>query len=132
MKDSMSKAVFATIEKTLKTDLGLNYEYGRWKSEPVYPYWVGEIQESVMDSEDGCQESTLILQGHSRDGLLPLEDTREALEQLFNPISGYKVIADNGNAVAIFYGNSQHVRSVDAELERMDIYLNIKEWKVNL
>ncbi len=128
----MSRAVFSAIEMTLKTNLGLNYEYGRWKSEPVYPYWVGELQESVMDSEDGCKESTLVLQGHSRDGLLPLEDTREALEQLFNPISGYKVTAFNGNVVAIFYANAQHVRSTDAELERMDIYLNIKEWKVNL
>lgn len=128
----MSKAVYAAIEKTLITDLGLNYELGRWKSEPIYPYFVGELQETEVATEDGFHDYTLILQGHSRGSMIPLEDTREALEQLFNPISGYKVIADNGNAVAIFYANSQFVKSTDAELERMDIYLHIKEWKVNL
>ena len=127
----MSKAVLSTITKALKTDLGLNYEYGRWESEIAYPYWVGELQETPATSEDGQQESTFILQGHSRSGMLPLENDKEAIEQLFHPISGYIVTADNGNVVAIFYANSQLVKSVDAELKRMDVYLTIKEWKVN-
>ena len=127
----MSKAVLSTINKALTTDLGLNYQYGRWDSQPEYPYWVGDLQESPATSEDGQQESTLILQGHSRSGMLPLENEREAIEQLFHPISGYIVTADNGNVVAIFYANAQHVKSVDAELKRMDIYITIKEWKVN-
>ena len=127
----MSKAVLSTIKKALKTELGLNYEYGRWDSKPAYPYWVGDLQESPATSEDGQQESTLILQGHSRSGMLPLEDEKEAIEQLFHPINGYIVTADNGNVVAIFYSHSQLVKSVDAELKRMDVYITIKEWKVN-
>lgn len=113
------------------TELGLNYEFMEWSKELIYPYFVGEYQETESTTEDGLQESTFILSGFTRGKWLDLEEAKVKIENYFNKISG-KIVTDNKeNAVAIFYGNSTPVRTGDAELKRIDIYLKVKEWKVN-
>ena len=120
------KAVKAGMEA-----LGLNYAFMQWEDEIVYPYFVGEYQESPPMSEDGLQEATFILTGFTRGSWLDLEAAKEKIENYFNKISGKTVIADDGSAVAIFYANSLVVPTGDAELKRIDINLMVKEWKVN-
>ena len=120
------KAVKAGMEA-----LGLNYAFVRWEGDVVYPYWVGEYQETPANSEDGLQESTFILTGHTRGSWLDLEAAKEKIENYFNRINGHRVIAENGTAVAIFYERSLVIPTLDAELKRMEINLLIKEWKVN-
>ena len=107
---------------------GVNYEFGEWTSEIVYPYFTGEYQEIAPTTEDGLQESTFILVGFSRGSWLDLENAREKIERLF---SNKTVILDNGSGVAIFYAGSMVVPTGDAELKRIEIRLDVKEWKVN-
>ena len=111
--------------------LGLNYAFIEWKSEPVYPYFVGEYTESPSTTEDGLQECDFILTGWTRNSYEELETAKEKIENYFNKISGHTVIANNGNAVAIFYENSLVVPTGEAELKKIEIHLNVKEWKVN-
>lgn len=112
-------------------EMHLNYEFMEWSAEPVYPYFVGEYQEVELLSEDGLQECTFILTGFSRTTWLALEEAKSKIENYFNKISGKTVIAESGNAVAIFYATSFPVQTGDAELKRIQINLTIKEWKVN-
>lgn len=118
------------IIKTSLNSLGINYEFGTWTKEMVYPYFVGEYQESEPMTEDGLQESTFILTGFTRGNWLDLEESKEVIEEYFDPICGKIVIADSGSAVAIFYADSLVVPTGDAELKKMQINLTIKEWKV--
>ena len=120
------KAVKAGMEA-----LGLNYAFVRWEGDIVYPYWVGEYQETPATAEDGLQEATFIVTGHTRGSWLDLEEDKEKIENYFNKINGKTVIADNGSAVAIFYERSLVIPTMDAELKRMEINLLIKEWKVD-
>lgn len=114
--------------------LGLNYAFGDYKTEKgQYPpiYYVGEYQEIASTKETGEQESQFILTGTTRGTWLALEETKEDIRSYFNKVSGKTVIAKDGSAVAIFYANSFVVPTGDAELKRIQINLDVKEWSVN-
>lgn len=118
------------IIKTSLASLGINYEFATWTKALVYPYFVGEYQETEPMTEDGLQESTFILTGFTRGKWLELEEAKETIENYFNATSGNVVIAESGSAVAIFYASSLIIPTGDAELKKIQINLNIKEWKV--
>lgn len=127
----MSKYALKLVSDGMKA-LGLAYEFGGFSGEPINEeYWVGEYTETESVTESGLQEATFLLTGFSRSSWLALENSKEKIENYFNRISGKTVIADNGSAVAIFYANALIVPTGDAELKRIQINLNIKEWKVN-
>lgn len=123
----MTKEVLKFISVELDS-AGVNYEFGEWTSDVVYPYFTGEYQETAPTTEDGLQESTFILVGFSRGSWLDLENAREKIERTF---SNKTVILDNGSGLAIFYAGSMIVPTGDAELKRIEIRLDVKEWKVN-
>ena len=115
------------------SELGLEYGFGEYAGDPVvYPYFVGEYTETEPFTEDGLQESTFLLTGFSRGSWLVLEQAKESIETYFSRVSGRTVIADNGSGVAIFYASSMIVPTGDAELKRIQINLNIQEWKVTV
>lgn len=118
------------ISDSLKL-LGIHYEFGEWSSDIVYPYFVGEYQESPPMNEDGMQETTFLLTGFSRESWLQLEREKEKIENHFSKVGGTTVITASGAAVAIFYANSLIIPTGDAELKKIQINLTIKEWKVN-
>ena len=128
----MSKAALKTIKDSMK-EIGVNYQFKKWKGHPVYPYFVGSYQEVPTPGEDGMQETSFILTGFSRsdgsvDGVLQLEDAKEKIENYFDI---GKVVNVNGTAVAIFYANTfGDLPTGDAELEKIEINLTIKEWRV--
>lgn len=130
----MSKMVLQVISDGMKF-LGLEYGLGSYSGnaagKKVYPYFVGEYTESETDTESGLQESTFLLTGFSRGTWLSLEDAVDSIRSYFNRISGKTVIADNGSAVAVFYSTAMIVPTGDAELKRIQINLDVKEWKVN-
>ncbi len=126
----MTSAVLMAVSDGM-TACGLSYALMEWKGKPVYPYFVGEYQETESMTEDGKQECTFILSGFTRGSWSDLEMAKSKIEKYFNRISGKTVIADNGSAVAIFYANSLLIPTDDAQLKRIDINLTIKEWKVN-
>lgn len=109
--------------------LGLNYAFERWEDEPKYPYFTGEYQETPAESEDGMQECDFIMTGWHRGEIAALEEAKEKIENYFYR-DGRTAIAPNGNAVVVLYSNSFVVPSGDAELKKIEIYLNVKEWKV--
>ena len=116
------------------TALGLKYGFMEYKvasgKKPPEMYWVGEYQEIEPMNEDGLQETTFLLTGFSRGTWLQLEEAKQNISNYFSKVSGRTVIADNGSAVAVFYANSLIVPTGDEELKRIEIHLNIKEWKV--
>ena len=131
----MSKAVLKTIKESMK-ELGINYQFKKWKGHPIYPYFVGSYQEVPTAGEDGMQETSFILTGFARsdgnvDGVLILEEAKEKIENYFKTEGGRAAITDSGSAVAIFYANTfGDLPTGDAELEKIEINLTIKEWSV--
>ena len=127
----MTKETLKIIKDAMQ-DLGLEYSFGGYSGKPVvYPYFVGEYTETESITEDGLQESTFLLTGYSRGSWLALEDAKDRIENYFNRVSGKTVITDNGSAVAVFYANSMIVPTADAELKRIQINLDVKEWRVS-
>ena len=131
----MSKAVLKTIKESMK-ELGINYQFKKWKGHPKYPYFVGEYQEVEPMNEDGMQETSFIITGFSRcvdgnDANLQLEEAKENIAAYFPAVGGKVSIAENGSALAIFYaGSFANIPTGDAELEKIQINLTVKEWKV--
>lgn len=130
----MSKEVLGIIDNAMKS-LGLEYGFGEYSGnsngEIVYPYWVGSYTETEPYTEDGLQESTVMITGFSRGSWLDLENGKGKIEKHFNRVSGKVGITSSGNAVAIFYAGALIVPTGDAELKSIQINLSIKEWKVN-
>lgn len=130
----MSKEVLSIIDNAMKF-LGLEYGFGEYggnsNGKIVYPYWVGSYTETEPYTEDGLQESTVMITGFSRGSWLDLENGKEKIEKHFNRVSGKVGITSSGNAVAIFYAGALIVPTGDAELKSIQINLSIKEWKVN-
>lgn len=112
-------------------ELQIPYEFSTWTQDIIYPYFVGEYQESEPLNEDGLQETTFLLTGFTRGNWLELEEAKKKIANYFNKVSSKTVIAEDGTAVAIFYASALIVPTGDAELKRIQINLTIKEWSVN-
>lgn len=125
----MSKAILKMVSDGMET-IGIEYgfvEYsGNNNGKVVYPYFVGEYTEAEPMTEDGMHEFTFMLTGFSRDSWLTLENAKEAIEEYFNKTA----ITDSGSGVAVSYAGSLIVPTGDAELKKIQINLNFKEWKV--
>lgn len=127
----MSENALKIISNAMSS-MGIEYELGTYTKKPVvYPYFVGEYQESEPMTEDGHQETTFMLNGFSRGSWADLENAKERIETYFNRVQGNIVMAEDGSAVAIFYSDALIVPTGDAELKRIQINLKIHEWKVN-
>lgn len=122
----MTTDVLAYINHQLTT-AGINYEFGEWTSDVVYPYFVGEYQEQPATTEDGLQEATFILNGFSRSSWAALEEAKAKIENLFTYNAS---ILENGSGVDVSYSGSLVIPTGDAELKRMQINLSIKEWRL--
>ena len=108
--------------------LTVPYEFGEWTSEVKYPYSVGEISEFPPMTEDGYEESTLILTLFQRGKYIELEEIKEKIKKHFDPINGLRSTTDSG-AIAVFYNGAFNIPTGESELKKMQINLLIKEWK---
>lgn len=106
--------------------MNVPYEFMEWTSAVTYPYWVGEYSEVPTVTEDGYKETSLILTGTTKGSWLELEQTRAKIEKRF--LFGVNYPTDEG-AVAIFYSNSFPVPTGEADLKRIQINLQVKEWR---
>ena len=123
----MTIAGLEFIDKELQ-GLGINYEFGRWKSEIVYPYWVGSFTE--VPSDDGPAETTFILEGFTRGSYLELLENKETIENHFT--HGITAILENHSGVAVVYADANcDIPTGDANLKKIQVNLTVKEWKVN-
>lgn len=105
----------------------VNYEFLEWSSYPIqYPYWVGDYMEEVSETEDGLQVTTFTITGVTRNAWLELEECKQKIE---NSLPS-RYILPSGNGLVIYYENAFQVPTDDIELKRMQINLQVKEWKV--
>lgn len=104
----------------------INYDFGIWASDVTLPYWVGEISGIPSNDESGREEATLILTGTAK-SLYELVLDIEKVRQL----NDTRAILSNENGIAIFYENALVIPIEEGELKRMQINLNIKEWRVD-
>ena len=108
--------------------LSVRYELGGWNPPVTYPYFTGEFTELPADTEDGYEESEMILTGFHRGSYLVLEEIKEKIKKHFDPDYGLRATTDSGTIV-VFFNGSFYVPTGEAELKRMQINLLIKEWK---
>lgn len=108
--------------------LEVPYEFGEWTSKVKYPYFVGEITEPEPTTEDGYEESTMILTGTHRGKYIDLETIKTNIKKHFHPVYGLRSRIDSGS-IAVFYGGAFYVPTGVADLKRIQINLTIKEWK---
>ena len=104
------------------------YEFGEWTSKVKYPYFTGEITEEPTTTEDGAEESTLILTGFNRGKFIDLETIKETIKKHFNPVTGLCAQIDSGS-IAVFFDGAFYIPSGEAQLQKIQINLKIKEWK---
>ena len=109
-------------------DIDVPYEFMRWTSPVEDRYWVGEFTETPTDTEDGYEESTLLLTGTTKNSWLELMQDRAKIKDHFSNNGGVRFPTDNG-AVVIFYDNAFPVPTGEADLKRIQINLRIKAWK---
>ena len=121
----MNKLKFINEQMTL---LSLPYEFGQWTSKVKYPYFVGEITEEPTMTEDGLEESTLILTGFNRGAKICLETAKEKIKKHFHSIHGLRGSTESGT-IAVFFDGSFFVPTGESGLEKIQINLKIKEWK---
>lgn len=109
-------------------NIGVPYEFMRWTTPVQYPYFVGEYQETTISTEDGASEFTVILTGFTRGKWLELEQIKEKIKRHF-PVAGGLRGQIDGGAVVVSYENGFPVPTGEAELKRIQINLNVKEWR---
>ncbi len=121
----MDKLKFIKEQLTL---LSVPYEFGEWSSAVKYPYFTGEITEEPITTEDGLEQSTLLLNGFHRGKYIDLEEIKAKIKKHFHPIHGLRGQTESGS-IAVFYGGAFFVPTNEADLKRIQINLIIKEWK---
>lgn len=108
--------------------IAVPYEFGEWTSPVVYPYFVGEITEEPTMTEDGFEESTLLLTGFHRGKFIDLETVKNRIKNHFPHFYGCRAKTDSG-AIAVFFDGSFYIPTGEADLKKIQINLKIKEWK---
>lgn len=110
--------------------LGLNYEFMLWQGNNVTTYFVGEYEEIASTSEDGFTEASFKLNGITTGSWLDLERARQEIENYFGRIEG-RSFTNQNSVVKIFYANSFVLPTGGSEFKRIEIHLDVKEWKVS-
>lgn len=108
--------------------INVNYQFGRWLGEAVYPYFVGEGDAGEFVLENNYQEGTFFINGFSKGTWLDLMQTSEKIKRHF---ADFRAITKGGSGISITVAAFSVVPCEDAELKRIQITLNIKEWSVN-
>ena len=108
--------------------LKVPYEFGEWTSDVKYPYFVGEFTEEPTTTEDGLEESTMILTGFHKGKYIDLETIKEEIKKHFSTIHGLRSQTDSGS-IAVFYNGAFYIPTGEADLKKIQINLKIKQWK---
>lgn len=116
------------INKCMK-ELSIPYEFMEWTTELSFPYFVGEYTDIEPTNEDGMCSETFMLTGTTDKSYLTLESIKEKLKEFFTD-TGRTAILDSGSGIAVSYLTSFPVPTGEQGLKRIQINLNIKEWRI--
>lgn len=105
--------------------IAVPFELDEWTQAIVYPYWAGEFTEDAPTTEDGYEHTTLILTGTHRGKYSVLEKEKDKIKKHFHDL---RASTDSG-AIAVSYGGAFPVPTGEKDLKRIQINLEIKEWK---
>ena len=108
--------------------ISVPYEFGEWSSPVIYPYGVGEITEYPITTEDGVEESTMLLTFFHRGKMIDLLEIKEKIKKHFHPIYGLRGDTEGG-AIAVFYDGFFPIPSGEADLKKIQVNLKIIEMK---
>ena len=108
--------------------IAVPYEFSEWTSPVKYPYGVGEIIEDPITTEDGAEQSTLLLTFFHRGRMIDLLQINEKIKKHFPPVYGLRGDTEGGT-IAVFYDGYSSIPSGEADLKKIQINLIIKEWK---
>lgn len=108
--------------------IGIPYQFGEWSSAIKYPYYVGEVTDDPITTEDGLEESTFIVTGFHRGKRIDLEKDKQKIKEHFDPICGLVGETEKG-AIIVYYEGAFYVPTGEASLLKLQINLKIKEWK---
>ena len=108
--------------------ISVPYEFMEWTAPVSYPYGVGEITEDPITTEDGAEQSTLLLTFFHRGKMIDLLEIKEKIKKHFHPIYGLRGETEGG-AIAVFYDGFFTIPSGEADLKKIQVNLKINEWK---
>lgn len=112
----------------------VQYDFVRWKgaaADKSSCYWVLSDYTEVSSptrTENGIQETSVILRGFTRGSWDLLEQDKEKIEKSV-PCT---TVLDDGTGVAIMYDTGMIVSTGDADLKSMKINMTIQEWRTDL
>lgn len=110
--------------------ISIPYEFMRWTSTTIPDlYFVGEITESPVTTEDGKEESTMLLTGFSRGSYADIEIAKERIKSRFSPVCGLRTQTESGSTIVAFFDGYFYVPTGEADLKKIQINLKIYEWK---
>ena len=109
--------------------IGVPYEFGLWTSENKELYFVGEITEEPTSTEDGLEQSTMLLTGFTRGKYSDLETAKKKIKDHFPAFYGLRGQTGSGSSIAVFFDGSFYIPTGEADLKKIQINLKIKEWK---
>ncbi len=131
----MSGDTLQLISEAMR-EMGLRYGFMEYVAQAgdALPatYFVGEYQEIEMGDESGEEDTIFILTGFSRENMIRLEQAKEKIKKCFPRNNGRVEKMASGTVAAVFYENSFPVPMENEELKKMQINLQVKEWKVEL
>lgn len=122
----MSK--FSFINENMDV-LKIPYEFGEWTQVVRNDYFVGEVIEEPIGTEDGKEECSFILTGFFRGfKYSDIEAIKNKIKAHFNPTTGLSGETSTGCIVA-FYDKADYIPTGETDLKKIQINLKIKEWK---
>lgn len=119
----MEEELLEVINKELSKFL--NYEYDEYTGELKYPYAVGEHHERDYQYEQNGTVGEFILTVFNRGTRKELLDIKEQVKKVF---ADYEATTKSGT-VSISYRTKNFIRSGEAELKKMEIYLDTNYWE---
>lgn len=115
---------------SLFESLEIPYEFLQWNS-PNVPntYWTGDYIDNEPMNEDGMEQTSFILTGVTNRKFIELETVKQKLKSHITN-EGMTAVLESGSVIAVTFVDSQPLPSVEYGVHRLQITLNIREWRI--
>lgn len=115
---------------SLFESLEIPYEFLQWNS-PNVPntYWTGEYIDNEPMNEDGMEGASFILTGVTNRKFIELETVKQKLKSHITN-EGMTAVLESGSVIAVTFVDAQPLPSVEYGVHRLQITLNIREWRI--